>query len=159
MTTYNFFVYCPDGGFEVFETLDDALDSADARIHGYLSDCWSEDVTGVCTGKITHRAKMCDQVFPDGEIDDDGIDDAGELWDPDCDYKCNYKMLPVEQNPSPDVSHIVKLLDRARSSVDYQMSAQNQNHEAGRKHYAHFQSLLGEIDAAIAAYRNQGGDL
>lgn len=57
----------------------------------------------------------------------------------------------------PDVSHIVKLLVAARSSVDYQMSAQNQNHEAGRKHHAHFQSLLGEIDAVIATYRKQGG--
>lgn len=66
------------------------------------------------------------------------------------------KYQSVEQNPAPEVSHIVKLLDRARSSVDYQMSAQNQNHEAGRKHYAHFQSFLVEIDAALAAYRKQG---
>lgn len=154
-----FFVCCPENGFDCFLTLDAALDEANERIQGYLGDGWSEEVTGVCVGEITHRAKMCDQVFPDGEIDEDGIDEAGEYWDSDWDYKCNYKMLPVEQNPAPDVSHIVKLLDRARSSVDYQMSAQNQNHEAGRKHYAHFQSLLGEIDAAIAAYRKQGGDL
>ena len=154
-----FFVYCNESGFELFETLDDALDSADERIQGYLEDAWSDEVTSVCAGKITHRAKMCDQVFPDGEIDEDGIDEAGEYWDSNYECKCNYKMLPVEQNPAPDVSHIVKLLDRARSSVDYQMSSQNQNHEAGRKHYAHFQSLLGEIDAAIAAYRKQGGDL
>lgn len=98
-----FFVYCNDSGFELFETLDDALDAANERIQGYLDDAWSEEVTGVCAGKITHRAKMCDQVFPDGEIDEDGIDEAGEYWDPDWDYKCNYKMLPVEidanQNP------------------------------------------------------------
>lgn len=70
--------------------------------------------------------------------------------------RCEYYSTPL---PTPEVSHIVKLLNRARSSVDYQMSAQNQNHEAGRKHYAHFQSLLGEIDAAIAAYHQQGGGL
>ena len=96
MTTYNFFVMCPEEGFQVFETLDEALDAADERIKIYLSDCWSEEVTGVRVGKITHIAKMCNQVFPDGEIDDDGIDEAGDYWDPDCDYKCNYKMLPVE---------------------------------------------------------------
>ena len=95
MRADNFFVYCPNLGFEAFETLDEALDDANEKIKGYLDDGWSEDVTGVCVGKITHRAKMCDQVFPDGEIDDDGLDEAGEPWDPDWDYKCNYKMIAI----------------------------------------------------------------
>lgn len=94
-----FFVYCNESGFELFETLDDALDAANERVQGYLEDAWSDEVTSVCAGKITHRAKMCDQVFPDGEIDEDGFDEAGDYWGPDCDYKCNYKMLPVERNP------------------------------------------------------------
>ena len=105
MTTYNFFVLCPENGFQVFETLNEALDAANERIKCYLADCWSEDVTSVCAGKITHRAKMCDQVFPDGEIDEDGIDEAGEPWDPDWEYKCNYKMLP--DNTSDDVTKLV----------------------------------------------------
>lgn len=92
-----FFVYCNESGFELFETLDDALDAANERIQGYLEDAWSDEVTSVCAGKITHRAKMCDQVFPDGEIDEEGLDESGELWDPDCEYKCNYKMLPVKK--------------------------------------------------------------
>lgn len=96
MTTYNFFVYCNEEGLEVFETLDDALNEANDRIQGYLADSWSEEVTSVRVGRITHRAKMCNQVFPDGDINEDGIDEAGEPWDPDIDYKCNYKMLPVE---------------------------------------------------------------
>lgn len=96
-----FFVYCNESGFELFETLDDALDAANERIQGYLEDAWSDEVTSVCAGKITHRAKMCDQVFPDGEIDEEGLDESGELWDPDCEYKCNYKMLPVKKQ-SPD---------------------------------------------------------
>ena len=91
-----FFVYCNESGFELFETLDDAIDAANERIQGYLEDAWSDEVASVCAGKITHRAKMCDQVFPDGEIDEDGIDEAGDYWDPDWDYKCNYKMLPVK---------------------------------------------------------------
>ena len=98
-----FFVHCSESGFELFESLDDALDAADERIHGYLSDCWSEEVTGICAGQITHRAKMCDQVFPEGEINDDGIDEAGDYWDPDCEYKCNYKMLPAHDAAAPDV--------------------------------------------------------
>ena len=113
MTTYNFFVYCPDSGFDCFETLDAAIDEANERIQGYLYDGWSEDVTGVCAGKITHRAKMCDKVFPDGEIDEDGRDDAGDYWDPDWDYKCNYKMLPVEaENPADGVAKLVEALER-----------------------------------------------
>lgn len=106
MNKYKFFVYCPEGGFEAFETLDEALDTADARVQGYLDDAWSEDVTGVCAGIITHRAKMCDQVFPDGEIDDDGLDEAGEPWDPDWDYKCNYKMI-ANPHPAHEVAALV----------------------------------------------------
>ena len=49
MNKYNFFVFCPEEGFEVFETLDEAIDAADEKIKGYLDDGWSEDVTGVCT--------------------------------------------------------------------------------------------------------------
>lgn len=159
MTTYNFFVMCPEEGFQVFETIDDALDAADDRIKGYLVDEWSEEVTGVCAGKITHRAKMCDQVFPDGEINDDGVDEAGDYWDPDCDYKCNYKMLPVEADLNSKLALLAKLLWRARSSVDYQMGSQNQNTDAGKAHIEGFKGFLVEIDSAISEYRNQGGDV
>ena len=105
MTTNNFFVYCPNLGFEAFETLDDALDAANERIQEYLDDGWSEDVTSVCAGKITHKSKMCDQVYPVGEIDEDGLDEEGIYWDPDWGYKCNYKMMPTE--PSHDVAGLV----------------------------------------------------
>lgn len=163
MTTYNFFVYCPDGGFQVFETLDEALDEANERVQGYLGDGWSEEVTGVCAGKITHRAKMCDQVFPDGEIDEDGLDEAGEPWGPDCDYKCNYKMFP--ENPAefceqispnstsplyahpqqaPEVSKLVEALERI-SNMD-SMS------------YHSLESAKIVARNAITAYR-KGGDL
>lgn len=100
-----FFVHCPESGLEFHETLDDALADASNTIQNYLDgDVWREEVTGVCVGEITHRAKMCDQVFPDGEIDEDGFDESGWLWDPDWEYKCNYKMLPVEQSPLPEVA-------------------------------------------------------
>ncbi|QXN70866.1 hypothetical protein DARTUKUTA_12 [Bacillus phage vB_BspP_Dartukuta] len=104
-----FFVYCNESGFDCFETLDEALDEASEWTQEYLVDGWSEEVTSVCVGKITHRAKMCDQVFPDGEIDEDGRDEAGDYWDPDCGYKCNYKVLPVEpENPADDVTKLVE---------------------------------------------------
>lgn len=90
------------------------LDEANERIQGYLDDSWSEEVTGVCAGKITHRAKMCDQVFPDGEIDEDGFDESGWLWDPDWEYKCNYKTFPVGKNPAADVAMLVEALERIK---------------------------------------------
>ena len=154
-----FFVHCNESGFELFESLDDALDAADERIHGYLQDAWSEEVTGICAGQITHRAKMCDQVFPEGEIDEDGRDHAGDYWDPDCEYKCNYKMLPVEADLNSKLALLAKLLWRARSSVDYQMGSQNQNTDAGKAHIEGFKGLLVEIDSAISEYRTQGGEL
>lgn len=109
MIRYKFFVMCPEEGFQLCETLDEALDAADERIKYYLTDCWNEDVTGVCVGRITHKAKMCDQVFPDGEIDEDGIDEAGDYWEPDCECKCNYKMMPVE--PESLADGVAKLVE------------------------------------------------
>lgn len=104
-----FFVYCNESGFDCFETLDEALDEASERTQEYLVDGWSEEVTSVCVGKITHRAKMCDQLFPVGKIDADGFDEEGEHWDPDCGYKCNYKMMPVEhENPADGVSKLAE---------------------------------------------------
>lgn len=140
-----FFVCCPESGFDCFLTRDAALDEANERIQGYLGDGWSEEVTGVCVGKITHRAKMCDQVFPDGEIDEDGNDEAREYWDPDWDYKCNYKMLPVEQNPAPEAAKLVEALDRIKG-----MDSMS---------YHSLESAKIVARNALADYRAQGGDL
>lgn len=144
-----YFVYCNDSGFECFLTLDDAIDAADERIQGYLDDAWSDEVTSVCAGKITHRAKMCDQVFPDGEIDEDGIDESGELWDPDCEYKCNYKMLPVKkQSLAPEVAKLVWALKQILGW-----------RELRRGREFPIERIEDIARAALTAYRNQGGDL
>ena len=148
MTTYNFFVYCPEEGFEALETLDEAIDCADHRVQGYLGDDgWSEDVTDMVVGNITHRAKMCDQVFPDGEIDEGGLDEAGEPWDPDCDYKCNYKIIAHPQL-APDVAKIVEALEEM---IDV----------AGRVDgWESFPSApIDRAVDAIRSYRKQDGDV
>ena len=94
---YKYFTYCPESGFDTHETLEGAIDDANSIIPNYLDEGWSEDVTGVFVGTITHRATMCDKVERAGEVDEDGYDTKGEHWaDPDWDYKCNYKMLPVK---------------------------------------------------------------
>ena len=94
---HKYFSYCPEDGFDTHETLEDALINANDIIPNYLDEGWSEDVTGVFVGTITHRATMCDKVERAGEVDEEGYDTKGEYWaDPDWDYKCNYKMLPVK---------------------------------------------------------------
>lgn len=93
---HKYFSYCPEDGFDTHETLEDALLNANDIIPNYLDEGWSEDVTGVFVGTITHTATMCDKVERAGEVDEDGYDTEGEHWaDPDWDYKCNYKMLPI----------------------------------------------------------------
>ena len=96
---HKYFSYCPEDGFDTHETLSLALLNAIDIIPNYLDEGWSEDVTGVCVGTITHRATMCDKVERAGDVDEDGYDTKGEHWeDPDWDYKCSYKMLPVKSD-------------------------------------------------------------
>lgn len=156
---YKYFSYCPESGFDVHETLEGAIDDANSVIPNYLDDGWSEDVAGVCVGTITHKATMCDQVFPDGEIDEDGRDDAGDYWDPDWEYKCNYKMLPVEpENPASDASKLIEALDRLV------FAAQRRDNSTGCQ--LRLIQTREELSAAaknaeevLAVFRKQGGDV
>ena len=150
MRADNFFVYCTDFGYEVFETLNEALDAANERTQEYLDDTWNEEVTSVCVGRITHRAKMCDQVYPVGEIDEDGLDEAGDYWDPDWGYKCNYKMMPSV----PDVAALLdaltpQILDWVRCGLAANGRLRDGDHPA-----------LAKLRAAIASCRrDQEGNL
>ena len=92
---------------------------------------------------------MCDQVFRDGEVDEDGIDEAGDYWDPDFEYKCNYKMMPVEtESPVDDVT---KLLETLEEMIDIAKRVDS---------WESFPSdPIERAEDAIRAYRAQGGDL
>ena len=145
-----FFVYCNESGYECFETLDDALDAADERAQNYLSDAWSDEVTSVCVGKITHRAQMCDQVFPEGEIDEDGLDESGEPWDQDWEYKCNYKVLPVEHGADgvmQQEAEVAKLVEALERIGRYPRERSDELSTYGLREIAR---------KALAAYRNGG---
>ena len=43
---------------------------------------------------LVARAVKCDvhKRPPDEELDEDGLDEAGDYWDSDCEEKCNYRM-------------------------------------------------------------------
>ena len=148
-----YFTYCHESGFDTHETIEGAIEDANDRIPGYLGDAWSEEVTGVCVGIITHRAQMCDKVERDGSVDEDGYDDEGTYWEPYWEYKCNYKMLPVESEKSaPDVAKLIRLLDSARL---YIVDVLKDPYSDVSHSFA--KADLDQIDAAIAAYRQQGG--
>lgn len=107
---YKYFSYCPEDGFDTHETLEDALLNANGIIPNYLDEGWSEDVTGVFVGTITHAATMCDKVERDGSVDEYGCDDKGSYWDPEWAYKCDYKMLPVESESPKLVEALERLV-------------------------------------------------
>lgn len=93
-----FFVYSPeDDGFTYYATEKERDDAAAEIIKEYLYDgSWSEDVTGVLAGVLTHVVKKCDVVEkPDeSELDDDGMDEEGNYWG-DFDEICNFRLAPI----------------------------------------------------------------
>jgi len=97
-----YFVYDPEGGgMMYFDTEEKAIKMAKEAIEEYLVDGeWQEEVVNIATGIVTQSAQQCNVSYPDGEIDEAGIDEAGEYWDSDCKYKCNYKLKQVGSNDS-----------------------------------------------------------
>ena len=47
-------------------------------------------------GVVTHSAQQVDRVDRPTELDEEGCDGEGVYWEPECNYRCNYKLLPVE---------------------------------------------------------------
>lgn len=152
--SHKFFSYCPESGFDTHKTHEDALLHASDIVPDYLQDGWSEDVTGVCVGIITHRATMCDKVERDGSVDEYGCDDKGSYWDPEWAYKCDYKMLPVES----DASKLVEALERLV------LAAQCRDNSTGDQirlieTRAELSAAAKNAEEALSAYRQQGGDV
>lgn len=67
-------------------------------IEAYLDDDgWPEEVVNVTCGTLTGRAGRVDVHYRQGDIDEDGLDESGEYWDSDWEYKCNYALTPFIQ--------------------------------------------------------------
>ncbi len=85
---YKFFGYCPDGGFETFETKKEAIEYAQESIDHFRDEAcegWSEEVSGVCWGEIKQETVKFDEKTNE-EAAKDGIfiSDASDGY---CDYK------------------------------------------------------------------------
>lgn len=91
-----FFVFDPEGdGLAYYATESERDNAASEAIKGYLSDGWSEEVTNVIAGRLTHTTKKCDVISRPDEIDENDCDGEGNYWG-EFDHFCNYKLTPLE---------------------------------------------------------------
>ncbi|PHS02438.1 MAG: hypothetical protein COA78_21190 [Blastopirellula sp.] len=80
-----FFCYCPDAGFDTFETEKEAKESAETSIDWYRDNAdegWDDAVNQVCWGEIKQHASICN-VRPSTEDD---------CVSADCDTICDYQL-------------------------------------------------------------------
>lgn len=93
---YRFFLYAPNDGITFWREQTERDKAAEAAIETYLDDDgWSEEVTGVVAGAVTHQAVKTNVVERVGELDEDGYDEVGEYWhNNDFTHKCNYALRP-----------------------------------------------------------------
>ena len=57
-----FFCYCPDAGFDTYQTEKEAKDSAETSIDWHRANAdegWDEEVSQVCWGGIKQTATIC----------------------------------------------------------------------------------------------------
>lgn len=92
-----FFVYDPEGdGFTYYATEQERDEAAEMVIQGYLDEGWSEEVTSVVAGILTHKSTQTNlQERPDDDkINEDNEDEDGTYWG-DWTHICNYELLPI----------------------------------------------------------------
>ena len=93
---YKFFLYDPEGnGFEYFKYKHLRDERADIAIQEYLQDGWNEEVENIVVGEVTGQSKMVDVCVKPDELDDEGMDEGGEYWNSEFDYRCDYKIKPI----------------------------------------------------------------
>lgn len=126
-SNHRFFVYDPeDGGLAFYATREERDAALKPAISAYCDDGWSEEVTNVCAGEVTHvtvqtnvrqRPAPC-QIHPDH---DDEVCDACEEWtawpDHSFDEVCSYEareLHPLAAPPAttPPTPQVAQALDR-----------------------------------------------
>ena len=98
---YRFFLYDPNDGITFWKTEEERDKAAEDAIDSYLDYEWSDEVSGVVAGVVTHRTVEIDRVEKVGQLDEDGYDEAGQYWPgSDYDYTCNYALKPFTTTPT-----------------------------------------------------------
>lgn len=98
---FRFWLYSSEGeGVVFFRTAEDRETYAKEEIKHYLDgDGWSDEVTGVCGGVVTHAAVQVDRQDRPDDIDEEGIAPDGTYWEPGVTYRCDYALKPVAAEP------------------------------------------------------------
>jgi hypothetical protein len=114
---YRFFLYCPNDGLTFWRTEEERNKEAASVIDDHLDDDigWSDEVTGVVAGAVTHQAVETDVKNRVGELDEDGCDEVGEYWhNNDFTHQCNYALRPFPTPPAaPDLMTLCQELLKA----------------------------------------------
>lgn len=95
---YRFFLYDPDNGVSFYKDKKERDLAASSAIKDYLDGTVLSDVVEeICAGEVSAIIQKIEvEVRPPAEeIDEDGIDESGEYWEPDCGEKCYYGMLEI----------------------------------------------------------------
>lgn len=93
-----FFIYDPEGaGFSYFESAEARDAAKDDIIRAYLDDGWDETVEQVVAGVLTHTCEKINVVPrpPEDQINENGLDQDGDHWEPDWAYRCDYDLVPL----------------------------------------------------------------
>lgn len=93
-----YFVFDPEGdGHTYYATEKERDEAAEAIIQDYAQDGeWSESVTQVVAGVITHTTEKTNQELrpPDSELDEEEMDESGRYWGSVDEY-CNYELIKI----------------------------------------------------------------
>ena len=93
-----YFFFDPEAqGFEYFATEKERDEAAESAIQAYLDDGWSEEVTNVLAGVLTHTSEQFDLKTRPAELDEDEMDAEGNDWSHIFDCICNYKLFPLSE--------------------------------------------------------------
>lgn len=114
-----YFVLDPeDGGITYHETIE-ARDAYAAKcIDGYkdVDNSWAEAVDYIIAGVVTHRATQTDREDRPDDLDEEGNSGDGSNWEADEEYRCNYKLLPLAENPDNTAPVVEDVVDAMREA-------------------------------------------
>lgn len=96
-----YFVLDPEGdGITYFETIEERDAFAQDRIdQARDGDGWQEEVEYIIAGVVTHAATQTERQDRPDDVDENGEDSNGDFWDPYEQFRCNYKLLPLDPQP------------------------------------------------------------
>ena len=125
---FPWFSYDPEGdGTLFFETEEEAKASAQKAINLSLDDFWSEDVDRICYGRVVAAATQTNRRDRPESLDEDGCDEDGICWTDDCEFLCNYELLPIDapneltrlRQRVSDLEAAIRNIKEALAQLDY----------------------------------------